>query len=170
MGLADEDTSVAAWYARLNRLLKDTMVDKYSLFGATRGSTGLVEALNHFATVHRLSLLAKCWPAKTTKDFLLSDNFLGRNYKDANHVLLGRLKESTALSAADLALEAERSFRIGPAEIVTVSGALADMYMGMLADMRGTRPLYKGELVAVAPPIDGQKAWSSRALPEDLIC
>ena len=171
LAISDEDANLDSWWTRFERLLKDTAVDKYSLYTAKRGhDQGIISALNNFSTVHRLTLLTRCWPANTIKDFLLSANFLGQDYKDQNHVLMTRLTATMATTAADLALEAERSFRLGPAEILTGATATPGGITGMPADSRGMTPPFKGPLVAGAPPMDGQKAFSSRSLPEDLVC
>lgn len=171
LAISDDDTTLSGWFGRFQRLLQDTPVDKYALFGMTRGHLGIIDALNKFATVHRLPLLAKCGPAATIKDFLLSDNYLSRYYKDANYVLLERLTKLPATTAVDLALEAERSFRLGPAEILTATGAPGAV-TGMPAELTGT-PMqtasYTGPLVPGAPPFEGQKPFSSRhRTPENL--
>jgi hypothetical protein len=167
LAVSEEDTSLATWWARFERLLEEMPVDKFGLFSVTRKES-IITSLNNFSSVHRLTLLTRCWSDEAIKEFLVSENFLGREYRDANHVLVGRLIKSNAKTAPDLALVAERSFRDGPAEVLKTK-----MTTGMPADITGmpvTMPHWVGELVAGAPPLDSQKPFAGRTPPSELLC
>ena len=172
LALSDEDTCLMDWFGRFERLLQDTPVDKFGLFNAARkDKQGIITALSDFGTTYRLTLLTKCWSTATIKGFLLSDNFLGRAYKDQNHLLLDKLTASQATTPADLAVDAERYFRLGPAEVVV--GSVTGMLGSLPANVTGAplqTPTFTGALVPGAPPLDGQKLFNSHQPPDTLVC
>ncbi len=156
LAVAPTHNSLAEWFATLSSHLDGTPVDKYNIFQAHRSTDPLATALRKVAATHRLTLLAAIWPAATIKDFVLSDQFLSKDYAEANSDLVKALRASPKESLVDLALEAERFFRLETREVLSVSAAPMTVPTWLLSPS--------------APPYPGQKPFTSARPPEELFC
>jgi hypothetical protein len=112
LAVAPTHSDVHSWFKMLSGHLDNTPVDRFNIFSASRGTDSLMVALKKMEEEHHLTLLAGIWPTAMIKDFILSDRFLAKDYIEANSELIKALKASPKELLADLALEAERFFRL----------------------------------------------------------
>ncbi len=156
LAVRSTQSSLASWFNTLSAHLRDSPVDRYKIFKTTRGDDSLPVALTKLVEQHKLTILANIWSEAEIKAFILSPEYLSQDYIDNNKDLVKALKESNLMAVQDLALEAERIFRVSYREVLPVRAAPISVPEGLL--------------VKPAPPYPGQKPYSAARPPEETFC